>query len=49
MAHFMAEQAAQKPLPIPRVETAIVTLNTYLHDPDKKPTTIPPRAGEAKA
>ena len=47
MAHFMAEQAAQKPLPIPRVDTAIVTLNTYLHDPDnnKKAIPIPPREG----
>jgi hypothetical protein len=43
MAHFMAEQAAQKPLPIPRVDTAIVTLNAYLHDPDKRPIPIPPR------
>ena len=49
MAHFMAEQAAQKPLPIPRVDTAIVTLNTYLHDPDKRPIPIPPREGNAKA
>ena len=30
MAHFMAEQNAQKPLPIPRIDTAIVTLNQYL-------------------
>ena len=43
MAHFMAEEAAKKPLPIPRVDTAIVTLNTYLHDPDKRPVPIPPR------
>ncbi|MDE1900667.1 MAG: hypothetical protein KGI37_03350 [Alphaproteobacteria bacterium] len=48
MAHFMAEQAAQKPLPIPRIETAIVTLNAYLHDPNKRPMAIPPREG-AKA
>lgn len=48
MAHFMAELAAGKALPIPRVETAIVTLNTYLHDPDKRPTTIPPLAVDAK-
>jgi intracellular multiplication protein IcmP len=45
MAHFMAEEAAKKPLPIPRVDTAIVTLNTYLHDPDKKTIPIPPREG----
>jgi intracellular multiplication protein IcmP len=30
MAHFMVEQTAKKPLPIPRVDTAIVTLNQYL-------------------
>lgn len=48
MAHYMAEQAAQKPLPIPRVDTAVVTLNTYLHDPEKRPIPIPPRA-DAKA
>jgi len=45
MAHFMAEEAAGKPLPIPRIDTAIVTLNTYLHDPDKKPIAIPDREG----
>jgi intracellular multiplication protein IcmP len=49
MAHFMAEEAAKKPLPIPRVDTAIITLNTYLHDPDKRPIPIPPREGGAKA
>jgi len=49
MAHFMAEEAANKPLPIPRVDTAIVTLNTYLHDPDKKPIPIPAREGGAEA
>ena len=49
MAHFMAEQAAQKPLPIPRVDTAIVTLNTYLHDPDKRPVQIPARQDNVKA
>ena len=43
MAHFMAETAAKKPLPIPRVDTAVVTLNTYLHDPDKRTIPIPPR------
>jgi intracellular multiplication protein IcmP len=48
MAHLMAEQAAQKPLAIPRVDTAIVTLNTYLHDPDKRSIPIPPRADGAK-
>jgi intracellular multiplication protein IcmP len=48
MAHFMAEEAAKKPLPIPRIDTAIVTLNTYLHDPDKKTIPIPAREGAAK-
>ncbi len=48
MAHFMEEDAARKPLPIPRVDTAIVTLNTYLHDPDKKSIPLPPREGDAK-
>ena len=43
MAHFMAEEAAKKPLPIPRVDTVLVTLNTYLHDPEKRPIPIPPR------
>ena len=45
MAHFMGEESAKKPLPIPRVDTAVVTLNTYLHDPDKRPVPIPPREG----
>lgn len=43
MAHFMAEASAKKPLPIPRVDTAVITLNTYLHDPDKRTVAIPPR------
>ncbi len=41
MAHFMAEEAAKKPLPIPRVDTCIVTLNTYLNDPNKRPVPMP--------
>jgi len=49
MAHFMAEEAAKKPLPIPRIDTAVITLNTYLHDPEKKPVSIPPREGSAKS
>jgi intracellular multiplication protein IcmP len=40
MAHFMAEQAAKKPLVMPRLETAIVALNQYLADTGAK---IPPR------
>ncbi|MDD4615586.1 MAG: hypothetical protein PHW76_00475 [Alphaproteobacteria bacterium] len=43
LAHFMAETSAKKPLPIPRVDTAVVTLNMYLHDPDKRSIPIPPR------
>ncbi len=43
IAHYMAETIAKKPLPIPRVDTAIVTVNTYLNDPDKRPVPIPPR------
>jgi intracellular multiplication protein IcmP len=40
MAHFMAEQNAKKPLPIPRIDTAIVTLNQYLATNGQP---IPPR------
>ena len=40
MAHFMAEQNATKPLPIPRIDTAIVTLNQYLAESGRP---IPPR------
>jgi intracellular multiplication protein IcmP len=43
IAHFMAEQNAKKPLPIPRVDTAIVALNQFLADPDKQSMPIPPR------
>lgn len=48
MAHYMAELAAKKPLPIPRVDTAIVTLNQYLADPEKRSIPIPPREGDEK-
>jgi len=40
MAHFMAEEAAKKPLVIPRVDTAIVALNQYMAA-NARP--IPPR------
>ncbi len=41
IAHFMAEEAAGSPLPMPRIDTAIITLNQYLaNHPDVK---IPPR------
>lgn len=43
MAHFMAEQNAKKPLPIPRVDTAIITLNNYFNT--VKPT-VPLREGD---
>ena len=50
MAHYMAEQAAKKPLPIPRIDTAIVTLNQFLSDSEKRSIPIPPREGDkAKA
>ncbi|MDD3182968.1 MAG: hypothetical protein PHD48_09220 [Alphaproteobacteria bacterium] len=41
MAHFMAEEQAQKALPIPRMDTAIVTLNIYMGG--DLPIQIPPR------
>ena len=40
MAHFMAELAAKKPLPIPRVETALITINQYLANNQVQ---VPPR------
>ncbi len=43
MAHFMAEQAAKKPLPIPRIDTALITINQYLAN---NPVVLPPRAQE---
>lgn len=43
IAHFMAEQNAKKPLPIPRIDTAIVTLNQFLADPERRQMPIPPR------
>lgn len=46
MAHFLAEQAAKKPLPIPRVDTAVVTINQFLADPEKRSIPIPPREGD---
>lgn len=46
MAHYMAEQAAKKALPIPRVDTAIVTVNQFLADPEKRSIPIPPREGD---
>ncbi len=46
MAHFMAELAAKKPLPIPRVETALITINQYLAN---NQVNIPPRETAKKA
>ena len=49
IAHYMAEVLAQKPLPMPRLDTAIVTINQYLAQTSAK---IPPREepnGETKA
>jgi intracellular multiplication protein IcmP len=45
MAHFMAEQAAKKPLPIPRVETALITINQYLAN---NQVAIPPSENSSK-
>jgi intracellular multiplication protein IcmP len=44
VAHFMAEQNAKKPLPIPRIDTAIVTLNQHLAE---KGQPIPPREDDS--
>lgn len=44
MAHYMAEQNAKKPLPIPRIDTALVTLNQYMAE---KGLPIPPREDAA--
>lgn len=46
IAHYMAEEHAQKALPIPRLETAIVTINQYLAANQPK---IPPREEPGKA
>ncbi len=46
MAHFMAELAAKKPLPIPRVETALITINQYLANNQVQ---VPPRQTAKKA
>lgn len=41
MAHYMAEEGAQKALPTPRLDTAIVTLNIYMGGDN--PIQVPPR------
>jgi len=45
MAHFMAEQIAKRPLPVPRIDTAIITLNQYMAQPTALP--IPIREGDS--
>lgn len=47
IAHFMAESSAKKALPIPRMDTAIVTLNIYMGG--DVPITVPPREEPSKA
>jgi len=47
IAHFMAEEAAQKALPTPRLDTAIVTLNIYMGG--DTPVQVPPREEPKKA
>jgi len=48
IAHFMAEESAKKPLPIPRVDTAIMALNQFLADNEKHPIAIPSREEPAE-
>lgn len=48
IAHFMAEQSAKKPLPIARIDTAVVTLNMFLSNPERPPLPIPPREGDKR-
>jgi hypothetical protein len=43
LAHFMAEDAAGKALPIPRLETALIALNQYLAANQPQ---IPPHADD---
>ncbi|MCL2468611.1 MAG: hypothetical protein FWF24_00040 [Alphaproteobacteria bacterium] len=43
VAHFMAETAAEKALPTPRLDTAIITLNVYMSGDE--PVVVPPRQG----
>jgi len=47
IAHFMAEDQAGKALPIPRMDTAIVTLNIYMGG--DTPVQVPPREEPAGA
>lgn len=47
IAHYMAEEAAQKALPTPRLDTAIVTLNIYMGG--DTPVQVPSREEPAQA
>lgn len=47
IAHYMAEEAAHKALPTPRLDTAIVTLNIYMGGDN--PVQLPPREEPSKA
>jgi intracellular multiplication protein IcmP len=47
IAHFMAEEQAQKALPVPRMDTAIVTLNIYMGG--DAPVEVPPREEPSQA
>jgi intracellular multiplication protein IcmP len=42
MAHYMAEKAAGKALPVPRLETAVLTMVQYWSRETGAPT-VPPR------
>lgn len=49
MAHFMAENIAMKPLKMPRLDTAILSINKYLSDDSRVKVVVPEREGVAKA
>ena len=43
MAHYMAEAAAQKPLQVPRVDTAHKAMQKYVSDNSRTTVVVPPR------
>lgn len=45
IAHFMAEDAVKKPLSMPRIDTAIITMNQYMAN---NPETVIPKREEPK-
>ena len=49
MAHFMAELNAKKPLPMARLDTAIMSLNQYFNPTERTAPVVPPREGGKKA